>query len=171
MMTAPVRQWIGYDWFKLRLNKGQRVSLEVVAARLGSKLDSVLRIVNTAGRELARTDDAPGLSGDSYVSLHKTRVALTFNSTLGYEAFFIRRGLKVLFVNYAGNPYENYSADERFQLTDETADYGRYERKLLDLLALDLPEPPAVARERHAFFDGRVQERVAEFVNGLEAAS
>ncbi len=109
-------------------------------------------------------------NGDSYVSLYKSRVALTFNSTLGYEAFFIRRGLKVLFVNYAGNPYENYSDDERFQLTDEAADYGRYERKLLDLLALDLPDPPAVARERHAYFDGRVQERVAEFVNGLETA-
>lgn len=109
-------------------------------------------------------------NGDSYVNLYKSRLALTFNSTLGYEAFFIRRGLKALFVNYAGNPYENYSADERFQLTDEAADYGRYERKLLDLLALDLPEPPAVARERHAFFDGRVQERVAEFVNGLENA-
>ncbi|UPT74547.1 MAG: hypothetical protein M0D55_02085 [Elusimicrobiota bacterium] len=106
-------------------------------------------------------------NGDSYVSLYKSRLAITFNSTLGYEAFFIRRGLKALFVNYAGNPYENYSADERFQLTDEAADYGRYERRVLELLDLELAEPPAVARERHAHFDGRAQQRIAEFVNAL----
>ena len=57
-----------YDWFKLRLNKGQRVSIETVAARLGSKLDSVLRVINPAGRELARNDDAPGQSGDSQLN-------------------------------------------------------------------------------------------------------
>ncbi|MDX6769784.1 MAG: hypothetical protein SF051_09650 [Elusimicrobiota bacterium] len=107
-------------------------------------------------------------NGDSYASLYKSRLAVTFNSTLGYEAFFLRRGLKALFVNYAGNPYENYSADERFQLTDETADYGRYERRVFELLELDLPEPPAVARERHAYFDGLAQRRVAEFVNALD---
>lgn len=106
-------------------------------------------------------------NGDSYVNLYKSRLAITFNSTLGYEAFFLRRGMKALFVNYAGNPYENYSADERFQLTDETADYALYERRVLELLDLELAEPPAVARERHAFFDGRAQERVAEFVNAL----
>lgn len=108
-------------------------------------------------------------NGDSYVNIYKSRLAVTFNSTLGYEAFFLRRGLKALFVNYAGNPYENYSADDRFQLTDDAADYERYERRVLELLALELPEPPAVARERHAFFDGRAQERIAEFVNSLDA--
>lgn len=106
-------------------------------------------------------------NGASYVNLYKSRLAITFNSTLGYEAFFLRRGMKALFVNYAGNPYENYSTDERFQLTDETADYGRYERRVLDLLKLELEEPPAVARQRHSHFDGRVQERIAAFVNGL----
>ena len=60
---------LNYAWFKVALKKGQRISLEVVASRIGSKLDSVLRVVNAAGRELARNDDAPGLSGDSYVSL------------------------------------------------------------------------------------------------------
>jgi hypothetical protein len=107
--------------------------------------------------------------GESYVNLFKSRLALTFNSTLGYEAFFLRRGMKALFVNYAGNPYENYSDDERFQLTDETASYERYERKVLGLLDLELDAPPAAARERHAFFDGRAQERIAEFVNALDA--
>ncbi len=57
-----------YDWFKLRATKGQRVPVEIIAARLGSKLDSVLRVLNANGRELARNDDAPGGSGDSALS-------------------------------------------------------------------------------------------------------
>jgi hypothetical protein len=59
---------LSYDWFQFSANKGQRVSVETVAARLGSKMDSVLRIVNAAGRELARNDDAPGMSGDSLLN-------------------------------------------------------------------------------------------------------
>jgi hypothetical protein len=59
---------LSYDWFEFSANKGQRVSVETVAARLGSKMDSVLRIVNAAGRELARNDDAPGMSGDSVLN-------------------------------------------------------------------------------------------------------
>ncbi len=59
---------LGYDWFKFHVNKGQPVSVETVAARLGSKLDSVLRVVNDSGRELTRNDDLPGASGDSYLS-------------------------------------------------------------------------------------------------------
>lgn len=60
---------LGYQWFKLRLTKGQRVALETVAARLGSKMDSVLRIEDASGREIARNDDAPGLGGDSHLNL------------------------------------------------------------------------------------------------------
>ena len=60
---------LGYDWFQVRLKTGQRLSVEVLAARLGSKLDPVLRLLAANGRELARNDDAPGWSGDSYLSL------------------------------------------------------------------------------------------------------
>ena len=60
---------LSYDWFKLRATKGQRVPMEIIAARLGSKLDSVLRVLNADGRELARNDDTPGHSGDSALSL------------------------------------------------------------------------------------------------------
>ncbi|HTD65452.1 MAG TPA: PPC domain-containing protein [Candidatus Limnocylindria bacterium] len=59
---------LSYDWFKVRVNKGQRVAVEVVAMRLGSRLDSVLRVVNAAGRELARNDDVPGLRADSFLT-------------------------------------------------------------------------------------------------------
>ena len=57
-----------FDWFKLHAGSGQRVSVEIVAARLGSKLDAVVRVVNGAGRELAYNDDAPGQRGDSFVA-------------------------------------------------------------------------------------------------------
>lgn len=59
---------LGYDWFKLRAKKGQRMALEIVAARLGSKLDSVVRVLNPAGQELAYNDDGVGLHGDSFVT-------------------------------------------------------------------------------------------------------
>ncbi len=81
---------LGFAWFKLRLSKGQRVSLEVVAARLGSKLDAVLRVVNASGREVARNDDAPGLFGDSHVSL----------TAAGSGDYFV----ELRDVNYGGGP-------------------------------------------------------------------
>jgi hypothetical protein len=58
---------LGYDWFRLPLRKGQRASVEVVAARMGSRLDSVLRVVDADGRELAAVDDIPGLRADGYL--------------------------------------------------------------------------------------------------------
>lgn len=55
------------DWFRLRLNKGEAVVIETIAARLGSRLDSIVRVVGGRGHELARNDDAPGQFGDSRV--------------------------------------------------------------------------------------------------------
>ena len=43
---------------------GQRVSAEVVAQRLGSQLDPVVRVTDSGGRELAYCDDEEGLGGD-----------------------------------------------------------------------------------------------------------
>jgi len=59
---------LGYTWFKIHAARGQRIALETVAARLGSRLDAVLRVVDGRGREVAYNDDAPGLRADSYVS-------------------------------------------------------------------------------------------------------
>lgn len=59
---------LSYDWFKLRVEKGQRVAVEIVAARLGSKLDAVVRVVDADGRELAYNDDGLGLRGDSFAA-------------------------------------------------------------------------------------------------------
>jgi hypothetical protein len=58
-----------YDYYNFTAAKGQRVSVEVVARRLGSALDPVVRLLTTAGRELAYSDDEPGLSGDSRLAI------------------------------------------------------------------------------------------------------
>ncbi|MEW6302574.1 MAG: PPC domain-containing protein [Verrucomicrobiota bacterium] len=52
------------DYYKFTAKKGQRVSVEVVAQRLGSALDPFVRLLDAAGRELAFSDDAPGLGRD-----------------------------------------------------------------------------------------------------------
>jgi len=51
--------------YKVTVTADQTLSFEVVARRLGSPLDPMLRILDLQGRELAYSDDAPGLGGDS----------------------------------------------------------------------------------------------------------
>ncbi len=53
------------QYFKLTTVEGQRLSFEVLARRMGSSLDPMLRLIDPRGREVAFSDDAPGLSGDS----------------------------------------------------------------------------------------------------------
>ncbi|MCA9231453.1 MAG: PPC domain-containing protein [Planctomycetales bacterium] len=56
------------DYYRFYAPAGQRYTFEVVAQRLGSKLDSVLRLLNAEGEEIARFDDAQGAGGDSRFS-------------------------------------------------------------------------------------------------------
>lgn len=56
------------DYYKFQAAAGQRVSIEVLARRLGSPLDSTIRLLDAKGRELAYNDDAPGLGSDSMLS-------------------------------------------------------------------------------------------------------
>jgi hypothetical protein len=53
-----------YDYYKFTATKGQRVSLEIVARRLGSPLDPVVRLMDDKGHELAYSDDEAGIGGD-----------------------------------------------------------------------------------------------------------
>lgn len=69
-LTAPVGvdgtvDSLTRNYYKLTVTAGQTLSFEVVARRLGSPLDPMLRVLDTQGRELAYSDDAPGLGGDS----------------------------------------------------------------------------------------------------------
>ncbi len=52
------------DFYKFTAARGQQLSLEVIAQRLGSPLDPLVRILDAKGRELAWCDDEPGLGAD-----------------------------------------------------------------------------------------------------------
>lgn len=58
-----------FDYYQLDAVKGQRVSVEVLAQRLGSPLDPVVRLLDGAGNELAYSDDEAGLGADGRFSL------------------------------------------------------------------------------------------------------
>lgn len=102
--------------------------------------------------------------GDSYRGVFRSRLVVTCHSTIGYEAFFFGRDKKTLFVNYSGGPFVIDLRDERFNLDDPSADYETFKRRIDELLALELKDVPAAMRARHAFFDGRVQERIAAYL-------
>lgn len=58
---------LSWQYFKFTAQAGQRLSIEVLARRIGSALDPMLRLLDANGRELAFNDDTPGLSGDAAI--------------------------------------------------------------------------------------------------------
>lgn len=56
---------LSWQFFKFPAQAGQRLSIEVLARRIGSSLDPMIRLLDHTGRELAFNDDTPGLNGDS----------------------------------------------------------------------------------------------------------
>jgi hypothetical protein len=59
---------LGFKFYRVTAKKGDRIAIEAVAQRLGSKLDPVLRLLDLRGRELAFCDDESGLGGDCRVA-------------------------------------------------------------------------------------------------------
>ena len=55
---------LGFDYYQFHARKGQRVSIEVVANRLGSPLDPVVRLLDASGKELIYSDDEPAIGPD-----------------------------------------------------------------------------------------------------------
>ena len=55
---------LGFKFYRVTVKAGDRLAIEAVAQRLGSKLDPVLRLLDLKGRELAFCDDESGLGGD-----------------------------------------------------------------------------------------------------------
>ncbi|HWB00741.1 MAG TPA: PPC domain-containing protein [Pirellulales bacterium] len=53
-----------YDFYKFRATAGQRLSVEMVARRIGSPLDPVVRLIDSRGRELIYSDDDPATGPD-----------------------------------------------------------------------------------------------------------
>jgi len=62
-------QSMAMDYYRFTGKKGQRVSAEIVAQRLGARMDSLLRLLDSRGRELAYNDDSPGAGSDSRFSI------------------------------------------------------------------------------------------------------
>ena len=56
---------LSWQFFKFPALAGQRLSIEVLARRIGSTLDPMIRLLDAKGRELAFNDDTPGLNGDA----------------------------------------------------------------------------------------------------------
>ena len=78
------------DYYRFAAKKGQRISVEVVAARLGSQLDPAVRLLDAGGNELVAIDDTPGVGPDC-------RFAHTFAADGDYV-------LEVRDSAYAGGP-------------------------------------------------------------------
>lgn len=53
-----------FDYYKITAKKDQRVSIEVVAARMASTLDAVVRLLDPAGQELLIADDDASFGAD-----------------------------------------------------------------------------------------------------------
>jgi hypothetical protein len=68
-------QEISFDYYKFTARKGERISVDVVANRLGSPLDPVVRLLDSAGKELAYCDDDPAAGTDSRLSFVAPRSA------------------------------------------------------------------------------------------------
>lgn len=56
------------NYYAIDVQAGQWLSFEVLARRLGSPLDPMLRLLDAHGRELQYNDDQPGLAGDCQIT-------------------------------------------------------------------------------------------------------
>lgn len=52
------------EFYRVKLAKGERITIEVLAQRLGSNLDPYMRVLDEQGRQLAFNEDEPGLGKD-----------------------------------------------------------------------------------------------------------
>jgi hypothetical protein len=55
---------MAFDYYRFAGKKGQRIWVDVVAGRIGSSLDAIVRLLDSAGHELAYCDDDPATAPD-----------------------------------------------------------------------------------------------------------
>ena len=85
---------LAHDYYRVNAKRGQRLSVEVIATRLGSALEPVARLLDAAGRELAWSSGTPGAGGDC-------RFAHTFAADGDYL-------IELRDVGYEGGPAHRY---------------------------------------------------------------
>ena len=81
---------LSWQYFKFPAQAGQRVSIEVLARRIGSSLDPMIRLLDLKGRELAYNDDTPGLSGDSSLVYSNYVTSSTALEPIVFESVIFR---------------------------------------------------------------------------------
>ncbi len=79
---------LGINFYSLKAAAGDCVSIDVLARRIGSPMDPMVRILDLRGRELAYSDDEPGLNSDA-------QLAYTFRTAGEYL-------IEVRDINYRG---------------------------------------------------------------------
>jgi hypothetical protein len=107
--------------------------------------------------------------GEAYRNVAAADVVVTFQSTLGFEAFML--SAKTLFVNFSPFETETLCEDPRFQLVDPSAAYEPFERAVLGVRALRLDGPPPVALAHICAADSGTQRRIADVLRSLPIES
>lgn len=74
------------DMFEMQLSAGETITIDVYARRAGSTLDSVLRVFDAAGQEIAFNDDFNGL--DSYLEFTAPTSGRYFVGISGFWNYF-----------------------------------------------------------------------------------
>lgn len=87
--AAKARQYYSFE-----AKQGQQVSCEVWARRLGSPLDPAIRLLDDSGRELAFSDDEPGLPADG-----------RFRVTIPHDGKYL---VEIRDISYSGNALYRY---------------------------------------------------------------
>ena len=85
---------LSFDFYTFSAKKGERLSVDVIAQRMGSPVDPVIRLLDGNGRELAYCDDDPGTGRDTRIRFKAP----------GSGNFFI----EVRDLNYQGGPQYRY---------------------------------------------------------------
>jgi hypothetical protein len=97
------------DFIKFQLNAGEKITIDIDAAEIGSSLDAVLRLFDAAGNKLAISDDAPApgelFSLDPYITFTATTsgtyyVAVSGFKNLGYNPLVEGSGIAGSTGNY-----------------------------------------------------------------------
>ncbi len=102
------------DMIAFQLDAGGRVTIDIDARTNGSNLDSILRIFDSTGNQLASDDDseAPGEADtyDSYLDFTATQTGTYYVGVSGYSNFYYNP-------NIAGSGSSSYTGNYNLQMT------------------------------------------------------
>lgn len=86
-----VASGLDVDFIQFQLNAGDQITIDIDAAQLGSSLDSILRLFDATGNQLAVSDDSPApgetFSLDSYLDFTATTSGTYYVGVSGYSNF------------------------------------------------------------------------------------